>query len=117
MGEVWKPNKEDFEIAFIDGANEAYENYQQLWKSTPIPFPKDGQDQIIIQGSTPDLITETRMFPSGYDQCTSRFNPETVWISWKYVKEGESKGMAYNGLVWLGDRFKWFPKPWRMWNQ
>jgi hypothetical protein len=22
--------------------------------------------------------------------------------------------MAYDGLVWLDDRFAWFPKPWRL---
>lgn len=116
MGDVWKPNKEDFARAFTMDVDEAFEAYQNLWKTTPVAFPNDGQDQIIIQASTPDLISEARLFPNGFEQCVHRFHPDTVWICWKYVADGSSKGMAYNGLVWLGDRFKWFPKPWRMWN-
>jgi hypothetical protein len=115
IGEVWKPSKEDFELAFIDGADEAFERYQQLWGSTPVPMPKEGQNQLLIQATSPALLFEARLFPSGYQRCEHRFNPECTWIAWKYVREGESSGMAYNGLVWLGDRFKWFPKPWKMW--
>jgi len=116
MGEVWKPNKQDFHDAFAEGADEAYIGYQQLWKETPVALPNRGQTQLLIQGSTPDLISEARLFPSGYRHCSHRFNSNTIWIAWKFTKPGERTGMAYNGLAWLGDRFKWFPKPWRMWT-
>lgn len=116
MGEVWKPTLSDFEEAFVERAQEAFESYQQLWSRTPVPLPKEGQDRILIQAVVPELIPEARLFPGGYQQCLHLFHPDTVWISWKYVREGESVGMSYNGLVWLGDRFKFFPKPWRMWK-
>jgi hypothetical protein len=117
MGDVWKPERQDFHDAFVDGADEAYEAYHRLWRQTPVPLPNQGQTQLLIQGSTPELISEARLFPSGYNQCVHRFSSETIWIAWKFIKPGESLGMAYNGLAWLGDRFKWFPKPWRMWPE
>ena len=117
MGEVWKPSLIDFEAAFVDRAQEAFDTYQQLWSRTPVPFPKEGQDRILIQAAIPEFIPEARFFPSGYQKCLHLLHPDTVWIAWKYVREGENMGMAYNGLVWLGDRFKLFPKPWRMWKE
>ena len=116
MGEVWKPNQEDFERAFIEDAQRAYQTYSELWSTTPVAMPKDGQDKLLIQAATPKFISEARFFPSGYARCVHRFHPDTVWVSWKYVRDGQSNGMAYNGLAWLGDRFKWFPKPWRLWS-
>jgi len=116
MGEVWKPSQLDFQRAFIDGAEEAWVRYQKIWDRTPVPLPKEGLNQLLIQASTPDLLPEARLFPKGYGQCVHRFHPKTVWVSWKYLRQGETSGMAYNGLAWLGDRFKWFPKPWRLWD-
>ena len=93
-----------------------FDSYQKLWSSTPVPLPREGQDRVLIQAAIPEVIPEARFFPSGYQQCLHLLNPDTVWISWKYVRDGETMGMSYNGLVWLEDRFKFFPKPWRMWK-
>ena len=115
IAEEWKPDKEDFHAAFVEGAEEAHQGYQRLWKTTPVPQSKRGHTQIRIWAATPDMILSTRVFPGGYKHIVHRLSPNTIWIVWKFTRPGETLGMAYNGLVWLGDRFKFFPKAWRMW--
>lgn len=111
----WLPRKEDFELAFTEGAEEAHDNYYRLWQHVPVPLPKKGQTRLLIWSSIPEHIPATQRFPGGYNSIIDRLNPNTVWFSWKYTHPDESLGMAYNGLVWLGDRFRLFPKPWRLW--
>ena len=33
--------------------------------------------------------------------------------AFKFVKPGETLGMAFDGLVWVNGHFAIFPKPWR----
>ncbi|MCB9791311.1 MAG: hypothetical protein H6741_01175 [Alphaproteobacteria bacterium] len=39
--------------------------------------------------------------------------PNRTWVTWVYTAPGETRGMRYDGLVWLDDHWAWFPKPWR----
>ena len=54
-----------------------------------------------------------RRFPGGYLRILDQLEPEPVWIAWSFVPAGERRGLAYDGLVRLGERWAWFPKPWR----
>jgi hypothetical protein len=33
-------------------------------------------------------------------------------VRWKFVKPGETIGMAYDGLVFVNGHWAWFPKAW-----
>ena len=111
----WLPRKEDFALAFIHGADEAHDNFYQMWQQVPVPLPKRGQTRLLIWSATPENIVSTNRFPGGYGSIIDRLNPNTIWFSWKYTLPEESLGMSYNGLAWLGDRFRLFPKPWKLW--
>jgi hypothetical protein len=56
----------------------------------------------------------SRQFPAGYQGIADLLVPERVWARWKYLRRGETSGMAYDGLVWLNERWVWFPKPYRV---
>lgn len=55
----------------------------------------------------------SRQFPSGYRSIAHLLAPQRVWARWKYMRPGEKSGMAYDGLVWLDERWVWFSKPYR----
>jgi hypothetical protein len=52
----------------------------------------------------------SRQFPSGYRAIAHLLAPQRIWARWKYPQAG----MAYDGLVWLDERWVWFAKPYRV---
>ena len=37
--------------------------------------------------------------------------PNMIWLLWKYMGHGRVKPATYDGLVWLGKYWAWFPSP------
>ena len=54
-----------------------------------------------------------RSFPGGYLKIATLLRPGVPWVSWKFVRPPGRRGVVFDGLVRLGDRWAWFPKPWR----
>jgi hypothetical protein len=52
-------------------------------------------------------------FPGGYRAIAGFLEPSRIWLCWQYHPPGGA-GISYDGLVWQGERWVWFPKPWRM---
>jgi len=53
-------------------------------------------------------------FPGGYRRIAHRLAPEGIWATWVYHPPGQTSGLRMDGLVWLGDHWAWFPKPWKL---
>lgn len=97
----------------------ARNGYEQIWQESPYPDAKLNQTNILVNAATVEEIAagegEGLFFPGGYRKITPYLVPERVWVAWKYTEPNEISGMAYDGLVWMGeDRFVWFPKPWKV---
>jgi hypothetical protein len=120
LGHGWRPGPGDFGAAFAEGADEAAARYPLLWGETPLPLPGKGQTSLIVTAATPEMLLANPVllsaFPGSYREVLPRMVPGNVWIRWKFVRPGATSGMAYDGLVWLGDRFRWIPKPWRLFS-
>jgi len=54
-----------------------------------------------------------REFPGGYKQVRDRFLVDVPIARFKFVKSGESLGMAYDGLIFVNGRWVFMPKPWQ----
>jgi hypothetical protein len=53
-------------------------------------------------------------FPGGYLKIGALLVPGVPWVCWKWSAGApQSAGIGFDGLVRLGDRWVWFPKPWR----
>lgn len=52
-------------------------------------------------------------FPGGYKDIVEILQPDSLWVHWKYTAPHSSSGIAYDGLTRIGDRWVWFPKPYR----
>jgi hypothetical protein len=114
-----RPRPEDyaevFEEAYAGVAQQAYERIFE--ENNPIPRPNRGQSELLLAAATAERIRDEgapSAFPGGFDRVRHTIRPGTVWLCWKFVRQGERLGMAFDGLVLVGDRFCWFPKLWRV---
>jgi hypothetical protein len=114
-----RPRADDYAAVFLgDLVKLAQEGYASLWESPPERLAKPGQTTIRTSAALASQLTTdnevSNLFPGGYRRVASRLVPERVWLRWDYREPGAEMGMAYDGLVRLGDRWVWFPKPWRL---
>ncbi len=59
------------------------------------------------------LVTSGDGLPGGYTQQAAHFKKDIAIYGFKYVAPGSTTGMAYDGLVKLGDAWVMIPKMWR----
>ncbi|PHQ94097.1 MAG: hypothetical protein COB39_14135 [Marinosulfonomonas sp.] len=54
-----------------------------------------------------------REFPGGYKNVLQYFKTDVPVVRFKFVKNGETSGMAFDGLDYVNDPWVIMPKPWR----
>lgn len=116
-----RPRDSDWEQVFQGGAAlRARQGYAPLWEGEPGPIiePRRGQVEIRVVAVTAAALRDDPEaafhFPGGYRDIVDLLVPERCWVAWTFTEPGEELGMQYNGLVYLDERFVWFPKPWRV---
>jgi hypothetical protein len=115
-----RPREDDYEKVFVGEAiNLARQGYEPMWDaSLKIAYPSSEQTALLCYVAPAGMLAEENElswhFPGGYRAIASWLNPHRVWVRWKYVKPGETSGLAYDGLVWIDDHWTWFPKPYRV---
>lgn len=55
----------------------------------------------------------SRAFPQGYRNIAGWMAPQRVWLTWA-VRSAAGGITRYDGLAWLGERWVWLPKPFRI---
>jgi hypothetical protein len=110
---AFRPRLEDYPLVFSGRLETRIAHFEALWsKTVEITAPPQNTEIIVTSARGDELATAT-WFPGGYGTL-EHIVPDRIWLAWKYVVPGETLGIAYDGLVWLDDRFVWFPKPWRV---
>lgn len=121
--EVWvprlQPRDADYAAVFAHHAVEvARAGYANLWRNPPTALGKRDQTIVRAFAAEADALAHdnefSREFPGGYRQIADQLMPERVWLVWKLSSPGHDGGISYDGLVYLGDHWAWFPKPWRI---
>ena len=111
-----RPKLEDYARVFVP---EVVENdtkgYEPFWAESPFPKADSNQTEVLVHFAHAEKLKYSEeFFPGGYQNIIPYLLPDRIWLSWKYVTPGEITGTAYDGLVWLDNRFAWFPKPWKV---
>ena len=117
-----RPTKEDYRAFYADEATatraEAY--FDKLWSGgNAVVAPKDGQTELKLASATTEELKnssgESSEFPGGMLSLASTDNlkPNLTIYAFKFVKPGESLGMAFEGLTYVNGHWRLFPKPWR----
>lgn len=109
------PTREDFAAVFIgDAAQVAYDAYQGFWLEPPATLMRPTQLEVRVVCLPAQQIVESREFPGGYSKIAHLLVPDQLWCRFKFRGAGGNDVTAYDGLVMRGERWAWFPKPWRM---
>ncbi len=72
------------------------------------------RDAIDLTLATVEELGGQKEFPGAYAELARYLVPGRLWATWVMRDGGAAKGVRYDGLVRLDDRWVWFPKPWRM---
>lgn len=122
LSKALKPADADYAAVFTDAemAKKAQAQYAGLWgmvDKQPLG-PKDGQTELLVWKATTDELKagtgDSGEFPGGYKKAAAHLKPGLTVFRWKFVKPGETSGMAFDGLYNLDGRWALMPKPWRV---
>lgn len=115
-----RPTKEDYRAFYNEeaSAERAEKFFEPLWTGGSANVaPKDGQTELKLFSATPEEMRnfspDTSEMPSGLLALADEIKPNVTVYTFKFVKPGESTGMAYEGLVHVNGKWRLFPKPWR----
>jgi len=72
---------------------------------------------VIVQFSTTQRLAndelELSKFPGGYAKVKDYFIFDYPIANFEFVKAGETSGLRFTGLIFVGNRWVLMPKPWR----
>lgn len=115
-----RPTKEDYKAFYADEsmAARAETYFDKLWSGgEAVVAPKEGQTELKLFSATTEELDqgagEASEFPTGMSSMASNFKPNLTIYAFKFVKPGESTGMAYEGLTHINGHWRLFPKPWK----
>lgn len=115
-----KPDKADYEAVFTaEHAAKVEAAHAPLWAGNPALGPKEGQTELLLHAvPTSEIKTWTKNasdhLPGGYEGIKDTFKDGLTVYAFKFVKPGETLGMAFDGLVFVNGHWRLFPKPWKV---
>ena len=117
-----RPTKEDYRAFYANETMAAMAEtyYDKLWSSgDAVVAPKEGQTDLkLFSATTEDLSGskgEAADFPRALVTLAELddLKPNLTIYAFKFVKPGESTGMAFEGLTHINGHWRLFPKPWK----
>jgi len=113
-----EPTKADLEALFEPGSVASVEAHvAKMFAGIGEVGPQAGQTEVLFSSATTeDFVGATdaaKKFPGGHGRVAAKLEPGVTWYAWKYVKPGETTGMAFDGLTHVNGRWVWVPKPFR----
>lgn len=95
------------------------QTWDGLWDADPPRIAAGAeQTELAIRVSTGGALASghglSEGFSEHYQTIGAHLVPERTWVAWSFRRPGEERGRRYEGLVWVGDRWVWLPKAWRV---
>lgn len=114
-----QPKHDDYAKVFSkEVADIAERHYAGWWQHQQLQLDIDENTRIDAHMAPAGMLGDENglsyHFPNGYQSIAHMLNPHRIWVSWKYYQLGETAGYSLNGLVWIDDRWAWFPKPYKI---
>ncbi|MFO0620621.1 MAG: hypothetical protein U0745_04430 [Polyangia bacterium] len=111
-----QPTDSDYEQVFVrDAAIQARAFYQAMWQAPLSPSWNPRHSVIRIHVAQPEdfAIEHPRAaaFPQGYRGIVQSLVPSVPWACFELLEEGDSLGVSTDGVVLIGSRLRWFPRP------
>ena len=93
--------------------------YEPAWTSGALVIsPKEGQTDVLIAGVPTSEVRQwspkaAAILAGGYKAVAANFKEGNTIYAFKFVKRGETLGMAYDGLIFVNGHWCIMPKAWR----
>ena len=119
MSKALRPTKDDYKALYTDEfAGKLDAMYAPAWDAGALVLrPKDGQtDMLLFSATAEDFKAGNEAagkFPGGYKKIADQMKPGITLYRFKFVKPGETLGMAFDGLSHVNGHWVIVPKPWR----
>jgi hypothetical protein len=120
MTQQLRPTPADYKAYFVEGSwQKAAETYKQLWDQYPMTIqPQPGQTELLLWNASVEELKnstgDSRQFPGGYRDIIRHIKPGHTIYYFKFVKPGNTLGLAFDGLVFINGHWVLIPKPWRV---
>lgn len=113
-----KPTADDIRAVYDEPlAAKLITMYEEAWKGALVVAPKPDQDEVLLTlSNSSELMGGSAAlsdFPGGYKDVVSSMKADVPIARFKFVKKGETLGMAFDGLVYVNGHWVLMPKPWR----
>ena len=114
----FQPQPTDYALVFdAEIASQVRVAMSELWRSPPRINPGAEYSEIEVTAAPAGMFRTNNelswKFPQGYREIAGWLEPRLTWLRWRYRRPGQQSGVSYDGLVWMGSRWVWFPKPFR----
>ena len=111
------PTEAEVRAVYADPlATALWASYQEQMGPGTAFGPKPDQDDIIVVHTTTRALFEQKpvldKFPGGYKDVLQYFKIDVPIVRFKFVKQGETLGLAFDGLIYVNGRWVIMPKPW-----
>lgn len=119
LSRALRPKAEDYAAVYTaEIARKMDGLYGPAWDADQIRVaPKPGQTQLLLWGATSEELKagggNASKFPGGYARVKDALKAGVRVYRFKFVKPGETIGMAFDGLAHVNGRWVLIPKPWR----
>ena len=117
-----KPTAKDIRTVYAEPlASDLIAMYDGMFKPGVTIGPKPEHSEIYSIETTTLKLRERPaikdQFPGGYKKVLPYLQGNNVIIRFKFVKPGETMGLAYDGLIFVNGHWVLMPKPWRAVNK
>lgn len=112
-----KPTEADIRAVYAAPmADRLMEMYANMFSTDAQIGPNEGQTEVRTWMATTAQLREggpaLREFPGGYEDVREFLIGDHPIVRFVFVKPGETRGMAFDGLIYVNDRWVLMPKPW-----
>lgn len=113
-----KPSPEDVRAVYAEPlASALIDTYQGLFVPGAVIEPKPEHKQLLTTFTTTGRLNAgdpvLGEFPGGYKEVLPYIVSDVPIGRFKFVEPGETLGLAFDGLIYVNERWVFMPKPWR----
>lgn len=115
-----RPTAEDFAAVFEgELAKKAEETYKEPWEKGLLALKtKPAQTEITLLAVTSEDLKaksgKSTEFPGGWLEVAPNLKAGLTIYLVRFTEPGKERGMRFDGLVYVNERWRIFPKPWRI---
>jgi hypothetical protein len=113
-----KPSAEDVRAVYAEPlATALITSYDEMFTPDAVIEPKPEHKQLLTTFTTTGHLKAGDPvlgdFPGGYKEVLDYFVSDVPIGRFKFVEQGETLGLAFDGLIFVNDHWVFMPKPWR----